>query len=54
MQKVHFQRWLALFNDSADALFSGLKAGEARTKAQNIGAMFEHCVTPNPLSLLGS
>lgn len=49
----HFQQWLALFRASVDALFAGPKAGEAKLKAQNIGAMFEHRMNPNPLSLLG-
>jgi hemoglobin len=49
----HFQQWLALFRASVDALFAGSKAEEAKLKAQNIGAMFEHRMNPNPLSLLG-
>ena len=49
----HFQRWLQLFNQTVDSLFAGPKAAEAKIKAQNIGAMFEHRMTPNPLSLLG-
>ena len=53
IQAAHFQRWLNLFNETVDALFTGPKATEAKTKAQNIGAMFEHRMTPNPLSLLG-
>ena len=50
---AHFQRWLALFQASVDALFTGPKAAEAKTKAQHIGAMFEHRMKPSPLSLLG-
>ncbi|MDB5270850.1 MAG: sec-independent protein translocase TatC [Hymenobacter sp.] len=53
IQAAHFQRWLALFTATVDALFLGPKADEAKTKARNIGAMFEHRMTPNPLSLLG-
>ena len=49
----HFQQWLVLFRTTVDALFDGPKADDAKTKAQNIGAMFEHRMTPNPLSLLG-
>jgi hemoglobin len=48
----HFQQWLTLFRASVDGLFSGPKAEEAKVKAQNIGAMFEHRMRPNPLSLL--
>ena len=53
IQAEHFQRWLNLFNETVDSLFAGPKAAEAKTKAQNIGAMFEHRMTTNPLSLLG-
>ena len=53
IQAAHFQQWLALFRATVDALFAGPKAAEAKTKAQNIGAMFEHRMNPNPLSLLG-
>ncbi|GAB3589839.1 group III truncated hemoglobin [Hymenobacter daeguensis] len=53
IQAAHFQQWLALFRASVDALFAGPKAEEAKLKAQNIGAMFEHRMRPNPLSLLG-
>ncbi len=49
----HFQRWLMLFRASVDAHFAGPQAEEAKTRAQHIGAMFEHRMRPNPLSLLG-
>ena len=54
IKAAHFQQWLALFRASVDALFTGPKAEEAKMKAQNIGAMFEHRMNPNPLSLLGN
>jgi hemoglobin len=50
----HFQQWLALFRASVDALFAGPKAEEAKMRAQHIGAMFEHRMNPNLLSLLGN
>jgi hemoglobin len=50
---AHFQRWLLLFHTSVDALFAGPKATDAKVRTQSIGAMFEHRMTPNPLSLLG-
>ena len=50
---AHFQRWLLLFGASVDALFAGPKAEEAKTKAQHIGAMFEHRMKPDSLSVLG-
>ena len=48
----HFRQWLALFRASVDILFAGPKAEDAKARAQSIGAMFEHRMTPNPLSLL--
>jgi hemoglobin len=54
IQAEHFQRWLLLFRASVDALFDGPKAEEAKVRAQHIGAMFEHRMNPNPLSLLDS
>ena len=54
IKAAHFQQWLVLFRASVDALFTGPKAEEAKMKAQNIGAMFEHRMNPNPLSLLGN
>lgn len=49
---AHFQQWLRLFRASADELFAGPKAADAKARAQQIGAMFEHRMTPNPHSLL--
>ena len=48
----HFKQWLALFHASVDELFEGPKATDAKARAQSIGAMFEHRMTPNPMSLL--
>ncbi|MDO7844902.1 group III truncated hemoglobin [Hymenobacter sp. M29] len=48
----HFQQWLVLFRASVDELFAGPKADDAKLRAQSIGAMFEHRMNPNPLSLL--
>jgi len=54
IEAAHFRQWLALFHATVDSLFFGPKADEAKVKSQNIGAMFEHRMRPNPLSLLGS
>ena len=54
IQPAHFQQWLALFHASVDTLFAGPKATDAKARAQSIGAMFEHRMTPNPLSLLNT
>ncbi|MDO7850605.1 group III truncated hemoglobin [Hymenobacter convexus] len=48
----HFQQWLTLFRASVDELFAGPKADDAKLRAQSIGAMFEHRMNTNPLSLL--
>ncbi|WP_201985612.1 group III truncated hemoglobin [Hymenobacter rubidus] len=48
---AHFQRWLVLFRASVDELFSGPKADDAKARAHSIGAMFEHRMMPNRLSL---
>ncbi|HEX8327629.1 MAG TPA: group III truncated hemoglobin [Hymenobacter sp.] len=47
----HFRQWLALFCASVDELFIGPKAEDAKARAHSIGTMFEHRMTPNPLSL---
>ncbi|ALW85117.1 sec-independent protein translocase TatC [Hymenobacter sedentarius] len=52
INSAHFQQWLALFHASVDELFAGPKATDAKARAQSIGAMFEHRMTLNPLSLL--
>lgn len=54
IEAAHFRQWLALFHATVDSLFFGPKADEAKVKSQNIGAIFEHRMRPNPLSLLGS
>ena len=38
----HFSRWLALFNDTVDTLFSGAKADEAKWRAARMAEMFEY------------
>jgi len=52
LQPQHFQQWLALFRASVDELFAGPRADDAKARAHSIGAMFEHRMRPNPLSLL--
>lgn len=52
IQSAHFQQWLALFQASVDELFTGPRAEDAKARAQSIGAMFEHRMNPNSLSLL--
>ena len=52
LKAEHFRQWLALFHASVDELFSGPRATDAKARAMSIGAMFEHRMTPNPMSLL--
>lgn len=37
----HFERWIALFTQTVDELFSGEKAEEAKWRAAKIAEMFE-------------
>lgn len=38
---AHFERWVLLFNQTIDELFTGEKADEARWRAAKIAQMFE-------------
>jgi hemoglobin len=40
--KEHFERWLELFKLTVDALFRGVKAEEAKLRAENIAHMFQY------------
>lgn len=51
----HFATWLALFNQTVDELFTGLKAEEAKWRAAKMAEMFEakiHHARNNPLNIL--
>jgi hemoglobin len=37
LEKIHFDQWLSLFNETVDALFSGEKATMAKQRAAVIG-----------------
>jgi hemoglobin len=39
---LHFSRWLELFNQTIDENFAGAKAEEAKSRAQNIAAVFQY------------
>ncbi|HEV7346788.1 group III truncated hemoglobin [Telluribacter sp.] len=41
LQAHHFERWLALFYQTADELFEGDKASEVKVRAQNIASIME-------------
>lgn len=36
LTEVHFERWITLFNETVDDLFTGIKAKEIKFKAANI------------------
>ena len=42
VDKIHFDRWLALFNETIDEQFTGEKAEEARWRAGKMAEMFRH------------
>ena len=41
IQARHFDRWLTLFNETVDELFSGVKANEAKSRAYKMGQLFQ-------------
>lgn len=51
ISKVHFERWLAIFEETVHSLFEGAKANEAIWRAQKMATMFEsklHYIQNNP------
>lgn len=38
---IHFDRWMALFTETVDALFTGEKAAEAKWRAEKMATMFQ-------------
>lgn len=42
IEKKHFERWLTLFHHTIDDHFSGLKADEAKTRAEKMAQMFQY------------
>jgi len=40
INKLHFDRWLTLFYETVDELFSGEKAAEAKERSSNMAKMF--------------
>jgi hemoglobin len=42
VQSEHFKRWLTLFHETVDHLYSGNIAVEAKYKAEKIGEVFQH------------
>ncbi|WP_214070017.1 group III truncated hemoglobin [Mucilaginibacter sp. dw_454] len=55
VEHKHFETWLALFNQTVDELFTGLKAEEAKWRAAKMAQMFEAKIAHvrnNPLNIL--
>ncbi|GGW22229.1 group III truncated hemoglobin [Arenibacter certesii] len=42
VEKIHFDRWLLLFNETRNENFEGEKAEEAKWRAQKMAEMFHH------------
>ncbi len=40
VEQKHFERWLGLFSETIDANFAGVKAEEAKWRAQRMATMF--------------
>lgn len=40
--RVHFDRWISLFNQTVDERFSGDKAAEAKSRAQSIADLMHY------------
>lgn len=41
LEEKHFQRWLQLFSETVDDLFSGAIAGQAKSKARSIASLMQ-------------
>jgi hemoglobin len=42
VEKKHFTRWMAIFAETVDSLFSGPLAEEAKLRAKNMAEMFNY------------
>lgn len=42
INRQHFERWLQLFHETVDELFTGMGAEMAKQKARNIAAVFQY------------
>ncbi|MDX1363328.1 MAG: group III truncated hemoglobin [Arenibacter latericius] len=45
VEKIHFERWLSLFNETVNENFEGEKAEEAKWRAQKMAEMFHHKIS---------
>ena len=42
IEKQHFNRWMEIFTNTVDSLFTGRLAEEAKLRGQNMAEMFNH------------
>jgi hemoglobin len=42
IDETHFNRWLQIFHETVDNLFTGKIAGEAKWRSEKMAAMFQH------------
>jgi hemoglobin len=42
INRQHFNRWLALFNETVDERFTGFNANEAKNRAHTIAQLFQY------------
>jgi len=42
INKEHFDRWMEIFTQTTDSLFTGLLANEAKLRAKNMAEMFNY------------
>ncbi|QYS88411.1 group III truncated hemoglobin [Flavobacterium columnare] len=42
LEKIHFDRWMFLFKNTVDNLFTGEKANEAKWRADKMAELFQH------------
>jgi hemoglobin len=42
VEKEHFTRWMEIFTNTVDSLFTGSLADEAKLRGQNMAEMFNH------------
>jgi hemoglobin len=42
ISREHFEQWITLFKQTVDSLFQGVKAEEAKLRAENIAHMFQY------------
>ena len=52
LDAAEFERWLRLFHESVDALFSGPRADDAKARASRIAEVMQHHIRANRDSMV--